>query len=128
MHALSYNCILYAIRVHHVVNSLIVHQRPTVDKYMAAGAHTHTHTQNKHDWFEVTDNVLLMLLKCATVTAGNCMTRQEGACDHYYFYSFYFKDLRHSSYSVFTHILPLFHLPAAIYISSRSIWKRRGVR
>ncbi len=65
----------------------------------------HIHTKIRQ--LEVSDKVLLLLLKFIAGTTGS-VTRAEGACDHHYFHSFYFRDLRCLLYSIFTLILPSF--------------------
>lgn len=114
-HPLWHRCTLHLISCvcHAVVLEFIVlynreHGRKTVKN-------THTHTL--HTLVEVIDKVLLLPLKCITVTAGNCVSRQRepviiitstpsisGICDTSPGFHFYPDSA-------------LFHLPRAIFTS-----------
>lgn len=103
MHGLSYNVILYIISVHYVVNSLIRQKRTWctrsavmkshsadihVQKYMW---HTHKYRTGWGEWQSAA-----VALEIYSRHRKLC-DKAEGACDHYYFHSFYFRDLRHVS-------------------------------
>lgn len=106
MHLIS--CVCHAVVLEFIVLYNREHGRKTVKN-------THTHTL--HTLVEVIDKVLLLPLKCITVTAGNCVSRQRepviiitstpsisGICDTSPGFHFYPDSA-------------LFHLPRAIFTS-----------